>query len=898
MKKAISLVLAALMVSPTVSPAFSQNLSAPKGTKKGAVEESTLVGPVSKKQDPTAETTLVAKGSKKQPTGAVTGSTTFGAVTAYSDGSGVWLSWTMEAEVGNICFYVYRVGKGGAELLSPNKQISGAAIHGREIPQYGQTYQFFDANGRYDSAYYIEALSLSGQKTRTAQFYAQYVSDLGAATNLSRTDIEQRGVTDSAVLEKSLLSFSKEIITESEETTLAPDPVMHRTVISQPGVARIGVKGEGLVRVTSAQLTSAGFDTGTDSSMWQLYVEGIEQPMIIGPGYIEFYGKGTDTVETDIRKYYLVNGSTPGKRIESRVAHTNTSTVVTPSYSQTFVKKERNNFVDDVINGDAENYWGRGFGSALSTLNFTMTGVDFNSPNATINLRFQGYSATVHSVEVTLNDQVLGTIPGAEGEVPFSGGFPIPTSLLREGANTVKFRSIATAADFSFFDSVYVSYNRKYLADSNSLFFYTQNYRIAKLDGFTSPNVRVFDITRDGEPALMTNLTFQQNGATFGTNMPAARGRSFYAVEDSAILAPESVTANNPELVGIPTNGADLVIISYKDLLPQAQAWADYRASQGVSVKVIEVSELYDEFNYGALSSGSIKSFLQYAYTSWANPPKYVMLVGDASWDSRNYEGLGNWNFVPPKFVSTSYTDTASDEALADFNNDGLSEIAIGRIAARTGAQVTTMLNKTILWETLPHNWPDRGALFAYDFDNGYPFSVMSTNLRNQIPGVPATFVFRGETNANSNLLTAMSSGPDGGGRFIINYSGHGTAGSWGGSPLFFNVFSVPTVADHNPSIFTMLTCLNGFFHWLYNPSFAEVLTTTPNKGAVVAWASTGLTTPDLQEDMATRFYQKLNEGSIPRMGDLVKDAKTAVNGGTDVRLCWALIGDPMLKVR
>ena len=881
MRKAISLILTVFMLSSSVMPAFSQKRLAP-----------------TKSQELLTDSTQLKAATKKQPV--LPDVTTFGTVSAYSDGSGVWLSWQMDAEVGNICFYIYRLGKGGPELLSPDKQISGSAIHGREVPSYGQTYEFFDAAGRYDSAYYIEALSLTGQKTRTAQFYAQYVSNLADASKRSREEMEQRGLTQSAVLEQSALAYTKDIILESETTTLVPDPATHRFVISQPGVARIGVKGEGLVRVSRAQLEAAGFDATTDSSLWQLYVEGVEQPMIIGAGgtYIEFYGKGTDTVETDIRKYYLLNGTSAGKRIESRVAHTNTSTVVTPSYSQTFIKKERNNYVDDVINGDLENYWGRGFGTLLSTLNFNLSGVDFGSPNATVNMRFQGYSDTTHVVEVTLNDQVLGNVTtgSTSGQINFNGTFPILTSLLREGANTVKFRSIGPSGDFNFFDTISISFNRKYLADQNKVFFYTQNYRKAKLDGFTSSNVRVFDITRDGEPVLMTNLTFEQNGATYGADMPAARGRSFYAVEDSAILAPESVTANNPELIGIPTNGADLVVISYKDLLPQAQVWADYRASQGTSVKVVEVSDIYDEFNFGSLSSNSIRSFLQYAYQNWQNPPEYVLLVGDGSWDSRNYEGLGNWNFVPSKMVSTVHTDTVSDEALADFNNDGLSELAIGRIAARTSTQVTTMYNKTVLWESLPQNWPDRGAVFAYDFDSGYPFSLMSLNLRNQIPGVPSTFVFRGEANAIANLHAALANG--GTGRYIVNYSGHGTAGSWGGNPTFFNVFSVAQLSDHNPAIYTMLTCLNGYFHWLYNPSFAEVLTNTPNKGAVVAWASTGLTTPDIQEQMATRYYQKLNTGTLTKMGDLVKDAKTVVDGGTDVRLSWVLIGDPMLKVR
>ena len=95
-----------------------------------------------------------------------------------------------------------------------------------------------------------------------------------------------------------------------------------------------------------------------------------------------------------------------------------------------------------------------------------------------------------------------------------------------------------------------------------------------------------------------------------------------------------------------------------------------------------------------------------------------------------------------------------------------------------------------------------------------------------------------------------------------------------------------------------MLTCLNAYFVEPTNLSLGESLLFAPNGGAVAVWASTGLTTPDVQEVMARRFFNKLSEGNITRLGDLIKDAKTSIPYGRDVRLSWALLGDPMLKVR
>jgi hypothetical protein len=869
MKKGISLILFAIFVFSSTVPTAAQ---------KGRATEL----------------------KKKQV--AAPGSTTFADFQAYTDGNGVYLAWQMEAEVGNIGFHVYRVAKEGAVMLSPEKLVAGAAMHARERPSYGAEYEFYDRSGTAYSAYYVEAISLNGAKIYTRQIYPQYVSDLRSLSGKTSADLAAEKELGPARIEQSIVRFMKEIAGEIEENQLLPDPTTHRTVISQPGVVRIGVRGEGIVRVMRSQLEAAGFNVNSDSTFWQLYVEGNEQGIIIGPNaeYIEFFGKGTDTRETDIRQYYLAHGASSGKRIDTRVARPNTSTVVTPNYFQTFVKKERTNYVDDIDNGDLENYFGRGFGSGVTTMTFNLSGVDLASPNAGLHLRFQGYSNTNHLVEVTLNDNILAPAPGPTGEVSFTADYAVPTSFLLEGANNIKFRAAAAPGDFVFFDVMSIDFGRKFLADGNKLSFYTQNYRAAKLDGFSSANVRVFDLTNEASPTLMTNLTFEQDGSTFGTKIPAARGRSFFAVENSAILAPFSVTPNDPELVGIPTNSADLVIISHKDLMPEAEAWANYRRGPGqnFTVKVIEVSELFDEFNYGTFSSTAVSNFLQYAHENWQDAPEYALVIGDASVDSRNYENQGYWNMVPPTIASAVFTEVASDEALADFDNDGLAEIAIGRIASRNAVGVTTVLTKVVNWEQLVSPL-DRGALFAFDHNVGYDFDGMSLRVRNQLPAkTPSTLVYRGDPNANTTLVNEMNMG-----KYIVNYAGHGTTGSWGGNPVFFNILTVPTLQDNpnNPALFTMLTCLNGAYHYLFNDSFAEVLTKSPNRGAVAAWASTGLTLPNIQERMATRFYLKIGEGDIPRLGDLIRDAKTVLtleDGGADVRRSWALIGDPMLKVR
>jgi hypothetical protein len=58
--------------------------------------------------------------------------------------------------------------------------------------------------------------------------------------------------------------------------------------------------------------------------------------------------------------------------------------------------------------------------------------------------------------------------------------------------------------------------------------------------------------------------------------------------------------------------------------------------------------------------------------------------VGDASLDPRDYFGVGDLDFVPTKLIDTVYMETASDDWYVDLNNDGLPEMAIGRLPVQT----------------------------------------------------------------------------------------------------------------------------------------------------------------------------------------------------------------------
>ncbi len=828
-------------------------------------------------------------GSRKPPVN-LESSVKFAGIQAQSAAKGVLISWQTESEINNLGFLVYRLTPNGREPAGKSF-VPGSLLKSGEFNSAGGNYSLFDPNGTFGSQYVIENIGKAGQKQLSDAVSAN-------STNLSSKQAEMLAASAAAAnVSGTIESYISQNGNSGAPASLT-DINKQRIVAATPGV-KIAVKKDGLYRVTRAQLSSAGFDLTGSISNWQLFLNGIEQSIIVEPSgnYFEFYGKGIDTLEADTQNYFLIAGAAQGRRMATSVLRSLNSKVNGNSYFQTFVKKERATYASGILNGELDNHFGGAVTGTARDYVFALSGVDFNAPGTvTLEVNLQGLTTTQHQISLSINNNNLAMVNGNSTDL-MTGRFQIPVSYLAEGNNSLK---MSDSLGVDLIESVRVSYNRKYLAQNNTLLLTTKNYKTASLDGFSSANIRVFEMQNQESPVLATNVSVVPNGSTFSVNLPAYRGKTFFAVEDSGILSPAAVTANTPSTLSTVNHNATFLIISYGSFLTQSEAWANYRRGQGISSEVVNIEDVYDEFNFGASNSDCIRNFLQYAKTNWQTKPQYVLFVGDASYDPRGYEGRGNNNLVPTKMVDTIYLETGSDDTLADFNDDGLSELAVGRIPARTAQQVTDALNKVQTYEATVSTAQSRGAVFASDQPDGYDFQGVSTRLSQQLPAsMTKVLINRLDANAPANLLNELKSG-----RFLVNYSGHGNAGVWA-TAGFFGSGNVPSLTNSsNLTIFTMLTCLNGYFMdpgSFSNPSgdsLSELLLKSTAGGAVSVWSSTGLTTPDIQEIMATRFYGQIAAGNITRLGDLINDSKTTIPGGRDVRLSWALLGDPMLKMK
>ncbi|MCA1624041.1 MAG: hypothetical protein LC768_08875, partial [Acidobacteria bacterium] len=462
--------------------------------------------------------------SAKNDINLVESSVKYAGAEAISDGRGVLIEWETVNESENLGFYIYRIDGNQKVLVNPSL-IPGAHLQVREGQTFGKKYTFFDIEGDLSSTYYIESLNLNGQTQVSNQFSSKFISDFSSPVGKLFEAGRKSFTTANPNVLKNEVSLPKTLQAEVEENKLQADSDKQRWVAAQPGV-KIGVKKEGIYRVTKTELQTAGFDVTASTAFWQLYRDGVEQSIIVGNNgdYIEFYGKGIDTRESDTQIYFLVVGTENGKRINSTFRRAIGSPVLQDSYAQSFIFKERTQYISTIFNGETDNFFGRVISNTTVTITLNLSAVDFNAAVSSIDITIQGSTETGHQTKVILNGVELGVITGS-GKNSMSRRFEIQTSILKEGTNDLQLTTLNGASDISLFDTVKVNYARRLQAVQNSLSFYTKNYKAINLGGFSSPNIRVFDISYPDSPSIVANPQIKQNGSNYQLYLPPYRGR-------------------------------------------------------------------------------------------------------------------------------------------------------------------------------------------------------------------------------------------------------------------------------------------------------------------------------------------------------------------------------------
>jgi len=619
-------------------------------------------------------------------------------------------------------------------------------------------------------------------------------------------------------------------------------------------------------------------------------------------------------------------GKKKGKRKKQRTNlvqrnHVDNGRFPPSSFEYTVERKDRTVYFSGLLNGDKENF----FGKVLTFTPPTPANPNPSPPSVTINVpnvdttgigvpklevALQGAKSIAHQISIEINNQPVGSFSffAFEHDVKV---FELPMGQLLSGANTIKF--VTASGELSLVDYVRITYPHALRADSStscstpgrladeSLKFSLRGTQSVKVDGFCAPLVRLIDYT---DPFNVSTATVAAESSALGYSItvPTSASRSkeprlLYAFANDQFQQPASVSLNQPSTLNANTNNADFLIVTEKSLSPSMEPLKIARQNQGMTVSIVDIDDVYDEFSYGVHGPQALKDFLSYAATQWAKPPRYVVFAGDATYDPRNYaNNPAGIDLVPTKLVDATFSETASDEWLADFDNDGIAEIAIGRLPVRNPAEADLIISKIVNFS--PAQVP-QSALLVADAQNGFYYNFVAANDQVQAL-LPSTMTVQrvnldtaaSIAQANADIIAGFNDG-----RALVNYSGHGNVDVWSGASVFTAANARALTNGNKLSFVVVMDCLNGYFQEPNLESMAEALVRAPGGGAVAAFASSGLTVPEAQHDMSTHLYSLIYGPQPIALGDAIKTAKASTTD-IDVRHTWIYFGDPSLKIR
>lgn len=817
--------------------------------------------------------------------------------TATRDATRTLIAWSTAREVQNLGFRLYRDDGNGRKLVSRNL-IAGAAfmVAGASLPA-GNTYRWVDADPRARSAraWWIEEVDLRGRIV----WHGPIVPSKGridsrVAPSPTFVDLRQRdGVVAPGHLRPAALTAS--LFSDRRRAVAAPaGPQEEQQRLAASNAIKIGVAADGLYRVTVTELVAAGLDAATDLQSLRLYADGMEEPLAIDGDAILFYGRALDTPSTATRIYWLTASEGAGMRMATpQPADAPISGL--RSFMATAERRDKLFFVTFLRNADGDSFLGPVVSTDSSmptTQALQLLHIDRAATDATLTVELQGAtdvdSSPDHRVAVSLNGQHVGDMAFSGMDRPLAH-FDIPAKLLTEGDNTLSFVALNGDTDIDFVVSVGITYAHTFDADNDQLLAVVDGGAETSIAGFSANDVQIVDITDEQAPIRITPLRVDAGAVTF--TAPGNGPRTILAIASPILDHSGSIVRNEPASLHAAA-GADVVIISNPSFVGALAPLVQLRQSQGLSTMVVKTDDVYDEYNYGAKDPEAIRSFLRDAM-GWQKPPRYVLLVGDASFDERNYLGLGDFDFVPTKLVVADLLETASDTWFTDLDGDGAADIPIGRLSARTLDDVATEVGKIVAYET-SSTPPSRKIMAVSDADPNIDFHANSLSLEKSVPTgfdvVDVDVAVSGAVAARTQLLAGFSDA------LLVNYIGHGSVEIWSGEGFFSrdDVAGLPK-SDRAPIVLAM-TCLNGYFHDVYTESLAETLLRSPN-GAVAVWASSALTSPEAQLPVNEVLMSALFAPGEVRLGDAVLAAQKS-SFTPDIRKTFILFGDPAMRVR
>ena len=339
----------------------------------------------------------------------------------------------------------------------------------------------------------------------------------------------------------------------------------------------------------------------------------------------------------------------------------------------------------------------------------------------------------------------------------------------------------------------------------------------------------------------------------------------------------------------------DWLVITPNSYIPALEPLVNYRQQQGLKTLVVDPQQLYDAFTGGFPDPLAFQSYFIALNQKFGNLPKYVLLVGDFSYEQKDYQS--SLEFIPSIWIQSDLIgETTSDMPLMDINGDKKPDLVIGRIPANNTDQLKNWVDKVITTETSLTALKDRLIVAVSDGQEMY-FAEDAKSFADgfQQPYVATTInIAKNQENANLLLKQKLNEPV-----FLLAYFGHGSIDSWGKDKIF-TVDDIDSLPEQKTiPIIVNLTCLTSYYIEPMQESLTEALLFKKGSGAIAVLAPTSLTSAIHQAELRNQLITALQQIQNKRVGDVLMDSWSAMDSESasiwEVMLTFGLFGDPAM---
>jgi len=687
---------------------------------------------------------------------------------------------------------------------------------------------------------------------------------------------------------------------------------------TRPEAAKVAVRADGLHAVTfdalaeALALPRAAVEALAHRGRLEITSGGrlVTYLTDLAPGAIVFYGRRLDSPYADANVYRVAVGR---GRLMARADGAPPAAVAPGLTFATTQDAEEDHLPAPAVTRNPESdYW---FWDYLFADHPTQGAKTFTVPTpapagtgaAALAVRLHGGTdtgfGTDHQVAVRLNGVNVGTARW-DGLTAHSLRFTIDPAILRDGANTVELAAqLNEGIPYSlvYVDGFAVDYVRQARADTDRLRLAPGGLapHAVAVDGFTTDAIVVLDITDPDAPVLQPAAA-ERAGRNWRVCFRCQPRHEYFAASVGTAAAVTAVSPDWPSRLRDTEPGADYVVITPQSLLGPAEALAAYRASQGHRALVVDIADIYDEFNHGRSSPQAIRDFLAWAVAHWSVPPRFVVLAGRGTYDYRDLEGFGD-NLLPPLYLGTTHGLAAADNRFACVaGDDNVPDLAVGRLPAATAAELQAMVDKIIAYEAQPDGaWSRRALVVADNPDPAGDFPADSETVAAELPPWlrlrRISLAEQTALEAREALVSGIATGAG-----LVNYLGHGGVDRLAAEGVL-RLDDIPSLANGaRLPLVLAFTCAAGECTIPGYPGLGEALLARPAGGAIAVYAPAGLSDNTAAVELNAALAAELGRGHA-MLGDAIRAALAAWEPADPAagyhRDLYILLGDPALRL-